>query len=147
MTRDRFADTHIDDGMRHSGLVPSTQERFEEKRRKEELAREARISANAARADLARKVLATVSAEARAASRRFLVRFVDHVGGTNCATWECKKCQGQWVSPANQECPHCHANETIPALTDDDAVHNAALEEVSAALHELFVKEGIDVTD
>jgi hypothetical protein len=97
------------------------------------------------RVDLARKVMATIEACAKMASRRFLVRFVDHVGGTNCATWECKKCQGQWVSPANQECPHCHANETIPALTDEDAAHNTALENASAALRELFAREGINV--
>lgn len=63
MARDRFADTHVDNGMRHSGLVPTAEERREEQWLKDALAREARISARAARSDLAIKVLEVVEGE------------------------------------------------------------------------------------
>lgn len=49
MARDRFADTHVDDGMRHGGLVPSAQEREEER------------AIRAARSTLAQKVIEATS--------------------------------------------------------------------------------------
>lgn len=47
MSRSRFYNAHVDDGMRHGGLVPSRQEREQER------------AIQSARADLARKVIKT----------------------------------------------------------------------------------------
>lgn len=46
--------------------------------------------------------------------RKFAVKFIDHIQGTNSAEWECEKCGGKWASPANLLCPHCKDN-AIPA--------------------------------
>lgn len=81
--------------------------------------------------------IAAVEQMRRPASRSFLVRFLDHVEGSNCATWECQKCKGQWVSPGNLNCPHCHDNEAEPHVTEADVIYNRAVDDALTVLRSL----------
>ena len=54
------------------------------------------------------------------------VEFVEHVDGTNCAEWLCKKCQNVWISPNKWPCPKCYPMEPLaPASKKLRHVHVA----------------------
>lgn len=69
-------------------------------------------------------------------SRRFKVRFLNHIQGTNSAEWECRVCGTKWISPENRECPNGD-NEDVPKLTDEHVIYNQALHEIITELEAL----------